>query len=126
MISSELQKEALKYDLQSLINLQQKRQQNIIIFEQSIKNEREASMKEASAQAALEDKLRLFDAKMIKLSEADYKSIKQDLPKLKSTQENRRKNIDLLRTAIIEEQESIDREAQMIFFLQSKNPIIKN
>lgn len=116
-----LKQEASQYDLKSLIDLQTKRQQNIQLFEQAIKNERAASMQEAAAQANLEEKLQLFNAKLFKLSAEDHQSIIVDIPKLKSTQERRKENISKLQQAILEEQNAIDHEAQMIIYLESNN-----
>lgn len=113
-----LKKEAMNYDLVSLINLQNKRRDNIILFEKAIRSEREASMLEASAIATLEDKLRMHNKKAIRLSDAEQKLIIQDVPKLKSTIERRAQTISKLQSAIIAEQESMDREQQMIVFLE--------
>lgn len=120
-----IQEEALQYSLPSLIELQTKRQQNIQLFEQAIKNERAASMQEAAAQANLEEKMTLYNAKLIKLSGEDCEAIKRDVPKLKSTQEKRKDNILKLRQAILEEQNAIDHETQMIMFLEVKNGVQK-
>lgn len=120
-----IQEEALQYSLSSLIELQTKRQQNIQLFEQAIKNERAASMQEAAAQANLEEKMTLYNAKLIKLSGEDYEAIKRDVPKLKSTQEKRKDNILKLQQAILEEQNAIDHETQMIMFLEVKNGVQK-
>lgn len=118
---NELKREAEKYDLSSLINLQKKRRENVGIFEQSIKNERAASQQEESAQANLEAKLRHHDLGLVKLSDADREWIVSDLPKLKSTREKREQTIVLLKAAILEEQTAMDREEQMINYLEIRN-----
>lgn len=123
MVFSELQQEALKYDLPSLLQLQEKRQQNVQLFEQAIKNERSAAMQEATAQANLEEKMLFHNAKLIKLSDADQYLIRRDIPKLKSTQDKRKENIVKLQQAILEEQGAIDREHQMIMFLETHHDI---
>lgn len=116
-----LQEEALQYDLQSLKDLQNKHIQNVQLFEQAIKNERAAALQEASAQANLEEKITYFNAKLIKLSADDLKAIQADIPKLKSTQERRKENIAKLQQAILDEQTTMDRETQMIMFLESRH-----
>jgi hypothetical protein len=116
-----LEQEALKYDLSSLISLQDKRKENIVIFEQSIKNERAASQQEEVIHSTLEQKLRNHDLNIVKLSDTEREWILSDLPKVKSTMENRNKTITLLKTAILEEYEKMDHESRMIMFLQSKN-----
>lgn len=116
-----LQEEALQYDLQSLKDLQNKHVQNVQLFEQAIKNERVAALQEASAQANLEEKITYFNAKLIKLSAEDLKAIQADIPKLKSTQERRKENIAKLQQAILDEQTTMDRETQMIMFLESRH-----
>ena len=118
---SKLQEDAAKYDIQSLIRLQNKRLENIALFEQSIKNERAVSQQEESAQAVLQNKLNNHDLGISKLSDADREWILTDIPKLKSTRENREKTITLLKTAILEEYSSMDYESQMISFLENKN-----
>lgn len=114
-----IESESLKYDLTSLINLQNKRCNNISIFQQSIKNEREILIQEETIQATLESKLRLHDAGINKLCDTDYQLILLDLPKIKSTRSNRDKTIALLKHAIIEEQNAMDYEERMIAFLES-------
>jgi len=116
-----LRQEALQYDLSSLLLLQDKRSQNIQLFEQSIKNERSASMKENVAQTALEEKVTLYSAKLLKLSSEEFKLMEQDIPKLKSTQDKRKQNIINLQQAILDEQNSMDHEMQMILFLKDQN-----
>ncbi|HEY5268626.1 MAG TPA: hypothetical protein VII94_05915 [Candidatus Saccharimonadales bacterium] len=120
-----LQEEASQYSLSSLLELQQKRQQNVQLFEQAIKNERAAGMQEAAATANLEEKLQFYNAKLIKLSEEDRLAIVRDIPKLKSTQEKRKDNIINLQKAILEEQNTMDHETQMIMFLEKHNGIQK-
>lgn len=117
----DLKKEALKYDLQSLVRLQEKRKQNIVLFEQSIKNERAASQQEETAQVALETKLRQNDLGLIILTDADKEWIISDIPKIKSTREKRENTISLLKIAILEEQNAMDREEQMIYYLGTIN-----
>lgn len=116
-----IQEEAAQYNLQALKDLQTKHLQNVQLFEQAIKNERAASMQESSAQANLEEKLHLFNAKLFKLSQEDHQSIVEDIPKLKSTQDRRKENIVKLQQAILEEQNIMDHEAQMIMYLESRN-----
>lgn len=117
----DLEKEALKYDLLSLKKLQEKRKENIILFENSIKNERAALQQEESAQSNLENKLNNHDSGLSKLSDSDKEWILTDLPKLKSTKEKRNNTIMLLKTAIIEEYNIMDHEDKMIFFLEKKH-----
>jgi hypothetical protein len=114
----DIKKEAEKYDLDSLINLQLKRLENIKIFEQSIKNERAASQQEEGVQAALELKLQQHSSGISKLNQTDIELISIDLPKLKTTRDNRSKTIELLKKAILEEQEAMDYEEKMINFLK--------
>lgn len=116
-----LEREALKYDLDSLIKLQDKRKNNIILFEQSIKQEREASSQEENVQINLESKINLHNSNKIKLDQTEYQWILLDLPKIKSTREKRNQTIMLLKNAIIEEQTSMDREERMIIFLESND-----
>lgn len=116
-----LEKEALKYDIASLIKLQKKRQENINIFETSIKNERAASQQEEVAQASLESKLRQHDLGLVKLTDAEKEWILSDLPKLKLTFEKRNQTIMLLKAAIIEEYSMMDNEDKMIRFLGKEN-----
>lgn len=116
-----IEKEALKYNLSSLINLQNKRRENIILFEQAIKNERSACQQEEIAQASLETKLRHHDLGLIKLTDTDKELIIADLPKLKSTNEKRNQTILLLKSAIIQEYEIMDSEEKMIHFLEKQN-----
>ncbi len=116
-----LEQEASKYDLSSLLSLQDKRKENVGIFEKSIKNEREASQQEEAIQSTLENKLRNHDSGLAKLSDAEREWIFTDLPKIKSTRENRNKTISLLKTAILEEYEKMDQESIMIMILQSKS-----
>lgn len=118
---NKLQEDASKYDIQSLIRLQQKRLENINIFEQSIKNERIAIQQEDSALNLLELKIRNHDSGICKLSETERVWIFSDIPKIKSTRENREKTITLLKAAIIEEYSSMDYEGYMIAFLEKKN-----
>jgi hypothetical protein len=115
---NELEKEALKYDLNSLIALQAKRLENIKIFEQSIKNERAAQQQEEGVETALEQKLLLHSSGLSKLSDADMELISADLPKLKSTKQKRLETIQLLKTAILEEQTCMDHEERMINYLK--------
>jgi len=112
------EKESLKYDLPSLKALQQKRNQNITLFEQSIKNERTASQQEEIVEATLENKIKMHNLGVVKLSDTDYHLVLLDLPKIKSTRERRNQTIILLKTAIIEEQNSMDYEERMIEFLE--------
>lgn len=118
---SNLKKEALKYDLASLVRLQQKRKENICLFEQSIKNERAAAQQEENAQATLETKLRQHEIGLVLLSEADKEWILSDIPKLKSTREKRDNTIMLLKAAILDEQAAMDREEQMIHYLEQRD-----
>jgi hypothetical protein len=118
-----LEQEAKKYDLPSLVNLQDKRKENINIFEQSIKNERAASQQEEFMQSTLENKIRNHDLNIAKLSDTEREWILSDLPKIKSTRENRDKTITLLKTAILEEYDKMDHESRMIMFLQSKTNV---
>ncbi len=120
-MKNDLKKEADRYDLPSLIKLQDKRRENVVIFEQSIKNERAASQQEESAQSNLETKLRYHDLGIAKLTETDKDLILTDVPKLKSTREKREATIKLLKTAILEEQASMDREEQMIHYLGNRD-----
>ncbi len=115
-----LEQEASKYDLQSLINLQEKRKENIKIFEQAITNERAVMQQEATAQATLENKLNNNNLGIGYLSDTEKEWILSDLPKIKSTRENRDKTITLLKTAIMEEYNKMDYESRMIMFLQFK------
>lgn len=117
----DLEKEALKYDLLSLKKLQEKRKENVVLFENSIKNERAALQQEESAQSNLENKLNNHDSGLSKLSDADREWILTDLPKLKSTKEKRNNTIMLLKAAIIEEYNIMDHEDKMIFFLEKKH-----
>lgn len=120
-LMTDLRKEALKYDLESLIKLQDKRKQNIFLFEQSIKNERAAAQQEETAQVALEAKLRHHEIGLVILSDADKEWILSDIPKLKSTREKRDTTIMLLKAAILEEQAAMDREEQMINYLENRD-----
>jgi len=120
-MSKQLEREALKYDLISLIKLQDKRKENILLFEASIKGEREATQQEETVQSVLETKLRQHDLGLSKLDETDKVLILEDIPKLKSTREKRSQTIMLLKAAIIAEQESMDYEENMIMFLEKKN-----
>jgi len=113
------EKEALQYDLISLVALQEKRKNNIVLFEKAIKQEREASLQEESVQEVLESKLKSHDAGKIKLDDSEYHLIQLDLPKLQSTREKRKYTVQLLKTAILEEQTSMDHEERMIKFLES-------
>ena len=116
---NDLDIEALKYDLPSLIRLQDKHKCNILLFEQSIKNERMANQQEENAEVALESKLRQHDIGLSKLSDSDKEWILSDLPKIKLTREKRESTITLLKAAIIEEQTTMDREEQMIRYLET-------
>ncbi len=116
-----LEKEALKYDLEALKRLQLKRQDNIILFENSIRIERQAAQQEEMAQINLETKLRNHDLGLVKLNDVDKEWILSDLPKLKSAQIKRNQTIMLLKSAILEEQETMDREEKMIRFLEKNN-----
>ncbi len=118
---NDLKKEAERYDLPSLIKLQDKRRENVAIFEQSIKNERAASQQEESAQSNLETKLRYHDLGIAKLNDSDKDLILTDVPKLQSTREKREETIKLLKSAILEEHTSMDREEQMINYLESRS-----
>jgi hypothetical protein len=91
------------------------------LFEQSIKGERSASQQEEVAQASLEEKLRYHDLGISKLTDAEKEWILSDLPKLKSTKEKRNQTIMLLKAAILQEQEQMDREEYMIHFLEKRN-----
>lgn len=117
----DLKKEADRYDLKSLIKLQDKRKENIALFEQSIRNERAASQQEESAQFNLEIKLKNHDLGIIKLSDTDKEWILSDLPKLKSTRVKRENTIMFLKAAILEEQAFMDREEQMISYLEKRD-----
>lgn len=116
---SSLEKDALKYDLNSLKELQNKRKLNISLFEESIKKERESSNQEDLIQLNLENKLRYHQLGLSKLSDTDLYLINQDLPKIKSTKDKRNQTIMLLKVAINEEQEQMDYEERMIKFLES-------
>jgi len=118
-----LEQEAKKYDLSSLINLQNKRKENIDIFEQSIKNERVASQQEEFMQSTLENKIRNHDLNIAKLSDTEREWILSDLPKIKSTRESRNATITLLKKAILEEYDKMDHESSMIMFLKSKTNV---
>lgn len=118
-----LEQEAKKYDLSSLINLQNKRKENIDIFEQSIKNERAASQQEEFMQSTLENKIRNHDLNIAKLSDTEREWILSDLPKIKSTRESRNATITLLKKAILEEYDKMDHESSMIMFLKSKTNV---
>lgn len=113
-----IQREALKYDLASLVRLQDKRRENVSLFEDSIRKEREARLQEETAEAALKDKLRLHDMGVGRLPDDERQLIANDLPKLASTRAKRDQTIMLLKAAILEEQEAMDREEQMIRFLE--------
>jgi hypothetical protein len=115
---NDIEKEAIKYDLDSLINLQEKRKNNILLFEKSIDSEKEASFQEEVASSSLETKIRLHNFGISKLDDTEYNWILSDLPKIKSTIQKRMSTILLLRQAIIEEQASIKREACMIEYLE--------
>lgn len=117
----DIAKEAKKYDLSALIKLQDKRRENIVLFENSIKNERAALMQEEAAQSNLENKLLNHDIGLVKLSDSEKEWILTDLPKLKTTKEKRNETIMLLKTAIIEEYNIMDYEDKMIFFLEKNN-----
>lgn len=117
----DFEKEALKYDIFSLINLQNKRKENIAIFEISIKNERAASQQEEASQFFLENKLKLHDSGSVKLSDTEKEWILSDLPKFKTTFEKRNQTIMLLKAAILEEYEMMDNEEKMIRFLERRN-----
>ena len=108
----EFEKEAHKYNLLSLRNLQEKRKQNVTLFEQSIKNERGASQQEEVVQTQLENKLQG------KLSDTEREWILSDLPKLKSTRASREQTIALLKAAIMQEYDQIDIEEKMIHYLE--------
>ena len=56
-----------------------------------------------------------------KIDDAEREWILSDLPKLKSTKENRDNTISLLKSAILEEYASMDYESQMIDFLEKEN-----
>lgn len=116
-----IEKESLKYDLPSLILLQEKRKENIILFEQSIKKEREAFSQEEIVEATLESKIKLHNLGFNKLDDTEYHWILSDLPKLKLTRERRNQTIMLLKSAIIDEQTSMDHEERMIAFLESND-----
>lgn len=116
-----LEKEAIRYNLDALKKLQDKRKENVTLFEQSIKNERAAMQQEEVAQANLEGKLRHHDLGLIKLTNTEKEWILSDLPKFKSTNEKRNQTISLLKTAILEEYEKMDYEEKMIHFLEKTN-----
>ena len=111
--------DALKYDLVSLINLQNKRIENIRLFEASIDNEKKAIFQEDVIQTNLETKLNKHNNGLSVLDKTAYHLIQIDLPKIKSTKEKRNQTISLLRNAIFEEQNNIDYESKMIDFLRS-------
>jgi hypothetical protein len=117
----DLKEEAKKYDLQSLIRLQEKRKLNISLFQSSIKNERIAMQQEENAQSSLEEKLRNHEFGLNKLTESEKEWILSDIPKLKTTRERRENTVSLLKAAILEEQEAMDKEEQMINFLEKLN-----
>ena len=114
-----LEKESLKYDLPSLKKLQEKRNQNIMLFEQSIRNERAALQQEEIVEATLEHKIKMHNLGVMKLSDTDNHLVLLALPKVQSTRERRNQTIILLKAAIIEEQNSMDHEERMIAFLES-------
>lgn len=114
----DIQKEAEHYDLSSLVQLQIRRQSNIALFEDSIRNERMASQQEAEAEFLLSSKLRLHNTGVSKLDAVQYNQIIEDIPKLQSTQKKREQTINLLKAAILEEQEMMDREEKMIKYLE--------
>lgn len=122
---NELEREALNYDLPSLVQQQDRRRQNVQLFEQCIANEKTASLEEAKVQSALEEKLMLANSRVLKLSADEVKLIVDDIPKLKSTQARRRENIQKLQKAILEEQDALDREATMIQFLETRHVVPK-
>jgi len=74
-------------------------------------------------QSTLENKIRNHDLNIAKLSDTEREWILSDLPKIKSTRENRDKTITLLKTAILEEYDKMDHESRMIMFLQSKTNV---
>jgi len=115
------QKEASQYDLSSLIKLQNKRKENVAIFECSISNERAASQQEEIAQLALEKKLKFHDLSISILDDTEKELILADIPKLKVTREKREQTVMLLKAAILEEHAMMDREEQMISFLETRN-----
>jgi hypothetical protein len=116
-----LQKEASQYDLASLVRLQEKRKENIAIFERSINNERAASEQEEVAQLSLEKKLKFHDLSLVILDGTEKELILTDIPKLKSTREKREHTIMLLKSAILEEYAMMDKEEQMIRFLETRD-----
>jgi hypothetical protein len=116
-----LQKEASQYDLASLVRLQEKRKENIGIFERSINNERAASEQEEVAQLSLEKKLKFHDLSLVILDGTEKELILTDIPKLKSTREKREHTIMLLKSAILEEYAMMDKEEQMIRFLETRD-----
>ena len=111
------QREALQYNLSSLILLQDKHQENIVLFETFIKKEREGVIFDKTIQSTLEDRLRLHKSNTVPLNDADVELIKQDLPKILSNIERRAESVKNLQSAILNEQEQMDREEQMITFL---------
>lgn len=113
------EQEALKYNLDSLIKLQNKRIDNIILFEQSIMKEKKSINMEEAVQTALESKIKLHELGDITLNDTEYYLISLDLPKIKSTIKKRAQTIVLLENAIVEERIAMDYEKNMITFLES-------
>jgi len=118
----DLQVEASRYDLPSLIALQDKRRENVALFERSIQEEREISTQEERARVVLEEKIRLHEIGVARLDVATHELVSSDLPKLVSTRARREETIGKLEAAIVEERSQIAREGQMITFLQAKEP----
>lgn len=96
------------YDLDSLVRLQEKRRENVALFEQAIKNERAANQQDEVIVATLSRKLRH------EITETEREAILSDLPKLESTRINREKTIALLQKAISSEYDSMNAEDRMI------------
>lgn len=120
MNNSDIEKEARKYDLPSLVLLQEKRKQNVALFEQSIKNERLALQQEELVELNLQNKLIQHNSRQVKLPDAEREFILQDLPKIASTRTKRNETIQLLKAAIMGEYDLMDNEEKMIHFLQRK------
>lgn len=118
MLSKRQQKEALHYDLPSLIKLQDKHRENVAVFENCIRKERETIIFEKTVIASLEEKLQLNKSKVVLLKDEDVQAIINDVPKLNDLIVKCNENIKSMQDAIMEEQEQMDREAQMITFLE--------
>ncbi len=118
MLTKKKQKEALHYDLSSLILLQDKHVENVAIFEGCIRKERETIIFEKTVIASLEERLQLHKSKVVRLKDEDVQAIVRDVPRLKDLIAKCDENINNMQNAILEEQEQMDLEAQMISFLE--------